>query len=218
MENNLIYQCHTGKMKPYIALSSQHFIDYADKYNVDYIMDFRRHLDKEYNFSFTLPNGDNIYELPYFYEKIRLFFDDSFDEYDKIVYVDSDILINDWSENIFDIPIDGIAMVQDLDLKHFNTGVIITTKAFRQSVRNLFEQNWMKWIHEQPVKRFCLLTDEYYLNHLLTFHNINVTMLEQKWNIWYRDRARYKEHTFYHFSNDDKKYIEKFYFNKMELE
>ena len=51
------------------------------------------------------------------FESLRVIFNKKFDEYDNVLVLDVDMIINT-KENIFDIPVGDIAMVHELSLIH----------------------------------------------------------------------------------------------------
>lgn len=51
------------------------------------------------------------------FESLRVIFDESFDEYDNILFLDVDMIINT-SENIFDIPVADVGMVHEHGVKN----------------------------------------------------------------------------------------------------
>lgn len=110
----LIYQYWRGELPLYAQISKKMFETYAREIGADYLFD----KDPE----FFPPKYAN------YYHSLRPVFDDKFHEYDKILYVDMDILISQKLEaNVFDIELEHIAMVEEEhqpELREFAKGKI----------------------------------------------------------------------------------------------
>ena len=100
---NLIYQTFiTDKEEPeFVSLSRNAFKKYADECGADYLFSNKKWFDK-------YPTKSSE-----FFEKLRIFFDESFDRYDQVLYVDCDVLPYDKSSYIFDLNHSGIAMMPE---------------------------------------------------------------------------------------------------------
>lgn len=75
----LIYQVWSGTMRPIEEHSSKVFKEYAERIGADYRLDE--------NPGIASKNTD----VPNYYEKLNMLFDDAFLEYDRVLYVDLDV-------------------------------------------------------------------------------------------------------------------------------
>ena len=212
--NNLIYQCHIvgprrthqHERHDHIKYSLDHFCKYAKIHGVEYLFSRDRYMD------YTRPYGFNAT-----YEKLRPILDTTFDDYDNILVVDTDVLIAEPNNNIFDVSFDNIAMVRDNNISmfeqvdHYNSGVVLTTKEFRQSYREYFKEYkpFIEHIVDNEIDA-RLGSDEYFINKVLRENNVEVHQLADAWNIWYRYRGD-KEYNFLHFCNSDKRHMKRLY-------
>ena len=91
----LIFQYYIGNTIPKsVEISTERFKEYADLHEVDY------HFSNEVKFA----GGNGFYEI------LRTIYDKDFDEYDQILYVDTDVDPERMDENIFDVEIKDVAM------------------------------------------------------------------------------------------------------------
>ena len=101
---NCIFQFYISKDKnnpgvtPWVSKSINSFIKYANKHGVDYFF-------LPYPFTKELNNWH--YQL--WFEKIRIYKDTMFDKYDKVLYVDTDVIVKNIENNIFDIDVIDVA-------------------------------------------------------------------------------------------------------------
>lgn len=126
---NLIYQTYISKTQttPKFALISKYaFEQYAEKHGAEYI------------FNDKLSFESNLKTASY-YQRYQLFLDESFDEYDDILYVDSDVYPHNMDANIFDIETTGIACMPERDepRKNWYPGII-----HRKDKRDLIDKFW----------------------------------------------------------------------------
>lgn len=106
-----IFQFYNDKKLPtWAQIGSNKFKEYANKVGADYIF------DSESKFSPDCP----------YYENLRVVYDQDFDQYDKILYVDMDVIPESF-ENIFDLHIKDIGMVAEIKYPHMTTNPIFTT-------------------------------------------------------------------------------------------
>ena len=101
---NLVYQTYVteGETPKFAKISSKAFEDYAKLH------------EAEYRFNDKLTFETDLKTQPYF-ERYRIIYDESFDVYDNILYVDSDVYPHDMSANIFEIENTGIACMPERD-------------------------------------------------------------------------------------------------------
>ena len=98
----LIFQYYIGDTIPRsVQISIKRFKQYADLHEADY------HFSNQSKFA-----GGNG-----FYEVLRTIYDTEFDEYDKILYVDTDVDPERMDENIFDVEIKDVGMWPELPRK-----------------------------------------------------------------------------------------------------
>ena len=87
---NVIYQYWDGPMNPCIEYSKEQFKNYADKIGCDYIF--------EHNPKYV----SNLGKYSPHYGAFKPVFESSFDKYDNVMFVDSDVFpVNNIEENIF---------------------------------------------------------------------------------------------------------------------
>lgn len=92
---NLVFQYYVGNIPAWAKASATLCSNYAKKFGVEH----QFHTDSKFS--------DNPY-----YESLRLLYDESFDEYDHILYLDADIAPNT-KENIFDYTVADVGAVLD---------------------------------------------------------------------------------------------------------
>ena len=118
------------------------------------------------------------------FESFRLFFDESFDCYDKILLLDIDTIVNT-KDNIFDIEIEDVGMVHELGVYNrsavpgalYNGGVQVWSKEGRIKARSLFDSKKHDHFHKETGKG-----ETAYLNMMLFHHGFKITELESDWN------------------------------------
>lgn len=119
---NLIFQCIVlnddvdktrGKIgdrkrsdlyKEMAAISSQSFQIYAEKVNADY----------KFSTEQFVSLGHEDYRT-FFFEVLRTIYDESFDDYDKVLFVDADVIANT-NQNIFDLHTGDVSGVLESDI------------------------------------------------------------------------------------------------------
>lgn len=98
---SLIYQFWKGSIPAYAELSSRLFREYAARHGADY------RFDKDPEF-FTGKYSE-------YYHAMRPIYDDSFLEYDRVIFFDGDVFPkSDASADILTLPVDHIGMVEEL--------------------------------------------------------------------------------------------------------
>lgn len=199
MANNLIYQYflpYGGPMK--------NTTDWADL-GVESAKKYAKAIGVKYEFSnkatMNAPN-QNL-------ESCRIFLDDYFNQFDKVLLLDVDILINT-TENIFDEDVEDIGMVQDRTKGAFVENIIskmesygnttfVNSKSCPNEKRycNGGVQLWSKEGRLKARERFGGLPEIYryreatkmneqpYINLMFNLHNIKVTELSNQWNRMY---------------------------------
>lgn len=97
---DLIYQYWDGEIKAPILASSESFKKYADRIGVEHIFEDNPQFFKSYVDEETYVLADKW--APH-YGALKIIFDESFDKYDNIAFIDSDIFpVDGLTENIFD--------------------------------------------------------------------------------------------------------------------
>lgn len=98
----LIYQFWKGTIPAYASLSSSLFNDYAQRHGADYRFD----------------KNPDFFQGKYseYYHALRPIYDDSFLEYDRVIFIDADVYPKQAaSADILTCPVDHIGMVEELD-------------------------------------------------------------------------------------------------------
>src|SRR5882672_2044948 len=96
----LVYQYYISQVKDgtppeWVNISVRKFKEYAKKHGSEYIFE-------------THPRYSSFY-----FEHLYLIYKDYFQQFDKILYVDVDVIPENLEENIFDIPFKDIAAVPE---------------------------------------------------------------------------------------------------------
>ena len=120
MTKNIIYQCqienplepeHAKKVRNLTKLISKDlFKGYAFKNNADYFISEEKYMLKD------IPIEPFFKDCAWYYEILRLIYDSYFDQYDNILYVDTDIIPLKTADNIFNINYSGVAGVLERSL------------------------------------------------------------------------------------------------------
>lgn len=198
---NLIFQYYIGNPDKSVEYSVNDFKEYGKKYNAEYVFKNKPFI------SFA----DELKKHEIYYNKlIAIIQDKSLDEYDNILYADTDVVIDDFNHNIFDLIADDtdVVLIGDdylvpiyylkghwkemlrifsdeyLEPEYFvNSGVMLWTKKGRLKARKEF-LNFERWLSypQYNVKN----DDEFYLNAMLTINNFNIQYLSEEWN-WRED-------------------------------
>lgn len=212
MKNNLIYQYYvlnpksrTPNQPEFVDYSLKDFQKYALMHGVEHTFVTEQFLDY----------GEFEVEGP-LYECLRVIYDTTYDQYDDILIVDGDILINNFYENIFDedyedvmvaewnIPRGKGQFIQKMDMfdiphkgketKLWNAGMIMMTKEARLKAREEFIY-WQDWINH--FGKISLDYDEFYLIAMFLKCGFNTKYCSDKWN-WFGDIT---EGNFVHFGH-----------------
>lgn len=109
----LIFQYYIGKLPDWAKTSIKRFEKYA------------KVIDAEYLFSNTANYSGN----PYF-ENLRVVYDRDFLKYDKVLYADVDVIVENFQEDIFDTKIKDIGLVPEYTAKGMNATPLFMTKDY----------------------------------------------------------------------------------------
>ena len=100
---NLIYQNWSGIITNEVKVSSRHMKMYSEYVGADYRFDINPNISSK------------LCKIPYYYECFNFLFDSSFDRYDNILVVDSDIFVTKLkTKNIFEEEIKDIGISLEL--------------------------------------------------------------------------------------------------------
>lgn len=142
--SNLIFQyyipyeagdSHYGgvKMPSWAITGSISAKNYADKIGAEYLLSHDRY------FTHLDPRLDSL----------RLFYDESFDEYDNILCLDLDMLVNT-DENVFELDFEDVAMVHELGVHKYQghwLDKVMNVPGYQRGViaygKRIFGDNWM---------------------------------------------------------------------------
>lgn len=134
---NLIYQCYTGPLDSKVKNSISSFKEYAKLVSAEYRFDH---------------NPEIIPQTHWYsawYNSLNPISDPSFQKYDKILYVDTDVITNyDCVEipNIFDIEIEDIGMVRHALPSYFAQGV---SNEYFYHIKNKSNNLWEEIIYKE---------------------------------------------------------------------
>lgn len=95
------------EIPPWVTTSSISFQNYAKQHNADYFFYKDRFVHSKSNF----------------FEAMRVYKDPSLDQYDKVLYVDCDVLVKNPTKNIFDIDVIDIAGVPESKFHEYKVPV-----------------------------------------------------------------------------------------------
>lgn len=223
---NLIYQAEIGdgSRVPHIDVLTASVSRYAKSLDTEYIF-HREEVSSEY-----------LIEM--FYTSLNIIYDETFDQYDDILFLDTDIYVSETAKNIFAIkkPINtdllatSVLYYHDVypqyaqqsnlvrstrfsDPRYINSGVILFTKKGRLKAR----RTWEDW--KPFIKAFGHgFHDELFINHMINKYNFNVKELSSAWNFLYNyDKAEERNPHFFHFPGVKKRFIEGFLKKKGEI-
>ena len=99
------YYISSGPLPKWVEISSTKFKKYAEAHNADYIFSDTSMFSK-----------GNVH-----FEQLRVVYDDIFEQYDRVLYADVDIIPENFSENIFEEDIIDIGMVPEYQTTGMNT-------------------------------------------------------------------------------------------------
>ena len=193
---NLVYQYYTHNEIPkYAKLSSKMFKKYAERHGAEY------HLETEMHVDAVFPT----------HESHRVWQDPDFDRYDKILVVDMDIAITNYSKNILDEEIGHLAMKKEVwqegrnkpltdlrpeKLAHWDTICKHFGYHRPEFVLNGGVQLW-SWQGRQRARKEFMDPKEWasftgvidkarkeqcYLNTMIHNHDFSVSLLDTHWN------------------------------------
>ena len=207
MENNLIYQYYlpfTGKNTHLIKEGANGFPAWAN-IGINSAKKYAKAIGVEYELCTEITINAPNQNL----EACRVFMDPHFDQYDKVLILDIDTLV-DTKENIFNQKFKDVGMVQDGgpgSNRGFIDGIVNRLESygnikFKKSTTYPNERRYCNggmvlWSKEGRLKareRFggleemfryretLKLNEQPYLNLMLNLHDIHVTELSNEWN------------------------------------
>ena len=117
---NLIYQYYDGPSLPGTLASVNMIKEYAKRINAEHIY--------EENPKWIIKNGRNLGRYTPHYGQFKIVYDPFFEQYDSVLFLDSDIFpVDKLEENIFDVPVGHLGIcTEDLqpDIRKKVTGPI----------------------------------------------------------------------------------------------
>lgn len=207
----LIYQFYNGDIPQGAKASKDNIGAYADRIGVDHVF-FR-------NDNYTEPMGVDAR----YFDALRPVYDDSFNSYDRVLFLDMDIYaVDGLKENIFEQDVGHIGMCEEVDqpaerysktgeisgsnderwanliaeqfgstqlrnaegqLRVFNSGVILWTRAGLQKAREVFvhPRQWWTALKASGLPRFYWL-DQNYFGAMTGLADIKLTELSPEWD------------------------------------
>jgi len=137
----LIFQYYIGKDLPeWAQISKDRFKKYSTATNSDYF--------------FT--NSSTYSDNPYF-ENLRVVYDSNFDDYDRILYVDVDVIPENFTENIFEVDIKDIGMVPEYRPPGMNADPLFMLPNYELNWRHIALQNNIPVVTPKTVKANYLM-------------------------------------------------------------
>lgn len=209
---NLIYQSWYDYETPIydINKSINNFKKYAQIHGVDYEFNYGRSVIFDVDsLNVTQKKKDEIKYAERYFVYFDMF-NEKYDDYDNILYMDTDVLIEDYTHNIFNYHKHDVSYVADdfeipgwyihgtydrlkeiynipshKDLDYFlNYNTVIFSKEARKTIRNEFESpfSFISKDHFYPP-----FGDEPYWMIMFLKHNFKINYIDRKWN--YIDRS-----------------------------
>lgn len=129
---NLIYQYWNGTI-PQGSIASQNNIkQYAERIGVDYRFDYNEH--------YTKP----LSKYSQYYDAFRPILDESFHEYDNVLFLDMDIFtIDGLKDNVFEQPNNGIAICEEMHQPELRTKSTVGT-----GINSKNDEVWSKILYD----------------------------------------------------------------------
>lgn len=93
----LIFQFWDGEIHPWVKISTDRFKKYADAHSSEYLFQTKSIYSKESSY----------------YEKLRIVYDKEFEIFDQILYVDCDVIVEDFKKSVFDMVETDIGLIQE---------------------------------------------------------------------------------------------------------
>ena len=176
----------------YFNITESYMKDYCNRYNLDLIS--RREL--------KMPNYNK--KIPGAFERYDIF--SLLDTYDRVVWVDADIIIKHNAPNIFDIvPEEMFGIYYESDdydrqcfidvvteyykypglTRYFNSGVMVASK----NHKHLFDMDAVAKFFSQPHIKHGIVTDQDYLNVKVHYHKTPTYNLGHKFNCLMKDTS-----------------------------
>jgi hypothetical protein len=182
---NLIFQYYFGEMTESAELSKQSFSRYANKIGATHHFSTNESFIRNSVF-----HNEWATSMRYFFEMLRVVYDPIYDEYDKVMYCDCDILaVTD--ENIFDIftgevggVVEGDAQTQNDRLggnRNVNDKLPLTNPKMKKELTRKFESTNMPMVESKPP--FSL-----YEHHMPFSINSGVVLWSKEGRIKARER------------------------------
>ena len=156
---NLIYQTYTGKLPDHARMSAVSFKRYADNIGAEYV--FRHN-----------PNYISRSKwYAFWYNQVAPFLDNTFDDYDKVLFVSADTIARERNSynNIFDLDIEDVALSETPPLfRIFNRKI----KNDTQHLKVQQEELWVDYLYNKHfinIERFESGELKKYLTNMMLF-------------------------------------------------
>jgi lipopolysaccharide biosynthesis glycosyltransferase len=122
----LIFQYYSGDqaLPGWADESIKRFKYYSKLHNADYIFTSKSTFSPEC----------------YYFEHLRLVYDDYFKVYDRILYADVDVIVDQFDENIFDQNINEIGMIPEYKAPGMNANPVFTLSNYHAKYKDLTEK------------------------------------------------------------------------------
>ena len=184
---NLIYQYFDGDITPEVEAGVHLMTEYAKTVGVEYMFEHNTDfLQTHYQYT----TGNRIQNNDVYFGSLKPLLDPRFDQYDKILYADVDVLpIEGLTDNIFDELTGEVGVVEETfhdripptklkKLKEwkeevavvdvsFNSGVVLYSKQIREKARNWFDlPKYVEWMIDKAPRLNDFenrMPDEYFL-------------------------------------------------------
>lgn len=224
---NLVYQAEVGDDSriPHLDILIKSVFDYSIKTKSAYI----------FNRDISLNDYDPNISVDKTYTSLDIIYNPYFDQYDDILFVDTDVYVSENAKNIFEIKKESntdvlsssvlyyketypdyeehsdilnskmVMSTRFSEYRYVNTGIILFTKNGRLKAREKWD-DW-KFPKDHFGKQFH---DECFINHMLNKYDFNVIELSSAWNFRHKSNRTHGEPHFYHFIRNTKEFIPDF--------
>ena len=165
---NLIVQYYIGDEVPeWAQMSSQLFQRYAEKHGAEY----------EFKTDFE-------YCKNHYFENLKVVYLDKYEQYDKILYVDVDVIPENMNENIFDVKIDDIGLVPEYRHADMDAPPLFATPNYQNLYKNSAK------MFEVPIRKPKTVNAPYLMmNSGVILWSKKGRLIARKkfvnWNAWY---------------------------------
>lgn len=201
----------------YLDITAPFMMDYCKKYNLDFVVTKESKLPNYNKHIYAAFDRYDIYSL--------------LDKYDRVAYVDADIIIKKSAPNIFEVvPEDKFGVYYESDnfdrnsfidtvktyynyhglTRYFNSGVMVASKIHKP----IFDMERVAEYFKQPHIRHGIVTDQDYLNVRVHHDKIPTCSLGYKYNYLIKgmNKDLYNLAHFVHFAGcwNKKVFIKKF--------